>query len=643
MNQILKIAALSAVLVASSVSADAKIKLPSFYTDNMIVQQNSMLTIPVVTDVPGQKVVVTPSWGKAVTATTDAEGRATLRVATPAAGGPYSLAVATGNDSLRLINILSGEVWLCSGQSNMEYPVNGWTYIMDHDRVIGEAHRPDIRLLQVRKNTSFLPKDDAEVNMDGWVECNSATMQDFSAIAYLFAVRMHDELGVPVGVIDTTWGGTPAEAWTSAGALGAVPGFSDEVAMLEKANGDRSIMEKEWQKLYERRLNQTNAVLPKFDKGVYQSGWPTMPVPGFFEDSVAPGLDGVMYAQTVLNLTADEASKPITLHLGAIDDEDITYLNGKEVARGAGFATERHYTIDPKYLREGDNVLTIHISDFGGEGGFRAVPGQIKAETSARSIPMDGQWAYKIGVDFKTLDPLPASVGSSSFPSVLYNAMLSPLHVMPIKGVLWYQGCANVGRAEQYEPLFQTMISDWRKLWGYDMPFYFVQLAGWLKPRALQPDSEWAALRNAQAKALILDNTSMVTAIDLGNPADIHPRNKQEVARRLAETALTRDYGKQYDYKMPVCTDVKTKGSEMLLTFDAPLAPKSVAVTGFIVGDANGNFAVAAGRMVNPTTIVLSAAEIQKPVAARYDWADYPGGNLYGANGLPVAPFATDK
>lgn len=643
MNSILKTVAVAASAVAMPVMADAAVKLPSFFTDNMIVQQNSVLTIPVVTDRPGHEVTVATSWGKPVVARADESGKVDVKVNTPAAGGPYSITVSQDGESVRLINVLSGEVWLCSGQSNMEYPVNGWTYIMDHDRVIGEAHRPDIRLLQVHKSTSFVPQDDSEVNMGGWVECNSATMQDFSAIAYLFAVRMHDELGVPVGVIDTTWGGTPAEAWTSAEALGAVPGFSDELAMLKAANGDRAVMEQEWQKLYQRRLEQANAALPVFDKGVLQTDWDNMPVPGFFEDSVAPGLDGVIYAQKVITLTADEAAKPVTLHLGAIDDEDVTYVNGREVARGAGFATERHYTVAPEYLREGDNVITVQITDFGGEGGFRAVPGQMQAVTSGRSLPLDGNWAYKVGVDFKTLDPLPASVGSSSFPSVLYNAMLSPLHVMPVKGVLWYQGCANVGRADQYEPLFQAMIKDWRNLWGYDMPFYFVQLAGWLKPRALQPDSEWAALRNSQAKALILDNTSMVTAIDLGNPADIHPRNKQEVARRLAETALTRDYGKNYDYKMPVCTGVRAKGDRLVLTFDAPLAPRSVAVTGFIVGDGKGEFAVAAGRLVDPQTIELSAAEIAKPKVARYDWADYPGGNLYGANGLPVAPFATDK
>lgn len=630
-----------ALAVAPPVSY-AEVALPSFFTDNMIVQQNSILTVPV-TGAPGQKVTVAPSWGDSITAKTGTDGKAKVEVATPSAGGPYSMTVTCGNDTLRLDNILSGEVWLCSGQSNMEYPVNGWTYVMNHDDVIGNAHRPDIRLLQIKDVTSFLPQDDTDVTMGGWVECNAATMQDFSAIAYLFATRLHDELGVPVGVIDCCWGGTPAEAWTSAKALGAVPGFSDELAMLDKAKGDRSVMEAEWKKLYDARMAKAYREVKEIDKGKAHPEWGLMPVPGYWEGSVAPGLDGVVYVQTVLTLSDDEASSPLELYLGAIDDEDVTYLNGQEVARGAGYNTPRHYTISPDRLRKGENVLTIKITDNGGEGGFMPGSGEMRAVTPSRVIPLEGEWRYNVEVDFSKMEPMPASVNGSSFPSVLYNAMLHPLHVMPVKGALWYQGCANVGRADQYEPLFKALINDWRELWGYDMPFYFVQLAGFLQPKALQPDSPWAALRNSQMKALELDNTSMVTAIDLGNPVDIHPRNKQEVARRLAETALARDYGKKYDHVAPRCTQVERRGDKLMLTFDKPLRPKSVAVTGFIIGDGKGDFAVACGRMTGTNAVELSAAGMAAPVVARYDWADYPGGNLYGANGLPVAPFATDK
>lgn len=619
-----------------------EISLPKFFTDNMIVQQQSVLTVPV-TASPQVMVTVSASWGESVSGTTDRSGKVSLRIPTPEAGGPYSITVTAARDTIRLINVLSGEVWLCSGQSNMEFPANGWTHIMNHDEVIGCAHRPDIRLLQIKDVTAFTPQDDTDVTMGGWVECNSASMQDFSAIAYLFAARLHEELGLPVGVIDCAWGGTPAEAWTSAKALGAVPGFEGELELLDRAGGDRSVMEREWNELRDQRMAEAYSRIKPFDKGVYQTSWSKMPVPGYWESTVAPNFDGIMSVQTVVSLSLEEAASPIEISLGAIDDEDITYVNGKEAVRGSGFATPRHYKISPELLREGENVITVQITDTGGEGGFGGKADEMKVVTSQREIPLAGEWAYNIGVDFADVSPMPASYSGASFPSVLYNAMLSPLHVMPIKGVLWYQGCANVGRDEQYEPLFKALINDWRSLWGYDMPFYFVQLAGWLKAQPLQPDSPWAALRNAQSKALELSNTSMVTAIDLGNPADIHPRNKQEVARRLAETALSRDYGKDYDYEAPKCISVKTSERKLILTFDSALSPKSVAVTGFIIGDADGNFAVAAGRLTDDRTIELTASEIAVPVSARYNWADYPGGNVYGSDGLPVAPFATDK
>ena len=207
--------------------------------------------------------------------------------------------------------------------------------------------------------------------MGGWVECNPATIQDFSAIAYLFASRLHDELKVPVGVIDCCWGGTPAEAWTSAKALGAVSGFEDELKMLAEAKGDRDEMERLWRKLYDEKMKRAYAGVQPFDKGVLQKDWDKMVVPGFWENSVAPGLDGVVYVQKAFTLTPEQSSSPVTLHLGAIDDEDVTWLNGKEVARGSGYATERHYKVESSFLKPGENLLTVQITDGGGQASCR--------------------------------------------------------------------------------------------------------------------------------------------------------------------------------------------------------------------------------------------------------------------------------
>lgn len=459
-----KLSAIFLLGLAAVMPVHATIKLPHYITDNMIVQQNSVMKI-VGSAAADSKVMVWATWdSQPVQTKADKEGKFEISLPTPAAGGPYSIIIADKDSKVKIGNVLSGEVWLCSGQSNMEFPVEGWSSVMDADHVVSTARNPDIRLLQVKRGTSLAPMDDIEVNMGGWVEAAPNTM-DFSAIAYFYAKELRDSLHVPVGVIDATWGGTPAEAWTSSEYLKNIPGFE------------------------------------------------------------------------------------------------------------------------------------IH-----------------KQQEENRECP-----------------------------SVLYNAMIHPLRDFKVKGVLWYQGCNNVGRAKQYEPLFQSLIKNWRNTWGEDFPFYFVQLAGYRALQAVQPDSEWAALRNAQSKALQLPNTAMVSAIDLGNPGDIHPRDKQTVAHRLALTALGRDYGFDTNYKAPLCISTKNKGDRLIIEFDNDLTATSSTVLGFIIGDINGNFEQAIVKKIDNRTLELYSPMMKKPICARYNWADFPNGNLYSPHGIPVAPFATDK
>ncbi len=458
----------------------AAIKLPSFITDNMVVQCNSKLTLTGYTET-GKDVEIIPGWdNKTYRGKTDDKGKFTIIISTPEAGGPYDLTVRSGNEKKTLYNILSGEVWLCSGQSNMEFPVNGnWASVMGRDIEVATANHPDIRFLQIKHKIAFAPQEDCDVNMDGWVESTPATVAGFSAIAYLFAKEIHEKLKVPIGVIDTTWGGTPAEAWTSLGGIQKIDDFKKECEVLRD------------------------------------------------------------------------------------------HANGKKMM------TKEYY--------------------------------------------------------------------SSHYPTVLYNAMIHPLTIMPVKGILWYQGCANVGRATQYSTLFKTLICDWRESWKENLPFYFVQLAGFHKPVICQPESEWAQLREAQATALELANTAMAVAADIGNPVDIHPRNKQEVAHRLALIALNKNYGYPTIYQAPKCKDVIPQKDRLVLKFDEDINPASIALTGFIIAGDDGKFVPAYGKLVDPRTIELSASDISKPTKARYSWADYPSGNLYGTTGLPVAPFRTDK
>lgn len=554
------------------VVAQAKVVLPNYITDNMVVQRNSVMKITGHAS-SGSKVNVIAGWdSRSREVKADSEGKFDISLDTPDAGGPYSIIIADKDSKVKVGNVLSGELWLCSGQSNMEFPVEGWTSLMDADHVVSTARNPDIRLLQVKKRVAFSPQDDIETNMGGWVEAAPNTM-DFSAIAYLYAKELRDSLKVPVGVIDATWGGTPAEAWTSYGFLKGVPGFEGELSAMESCGFDASRLREN----YEKEMGVWMKLAQKGGEEIRPGDKLTgnvLPADYFERIGFGNGFDGIVWVQKEIDVPAEDAGKPMTLKLGAIDDEDVTYLNG---------------------------------------------------------------------VDFSSLPKKPASIEGSSYPTVLYNAMIHPLRNLPIKGVLWYQGCANVGRAEQYETLFKSLINNWRDTWDSEFPFYFVQLAGWLAPHSVQPDSEWAALRNAQSKALQLPNTAMVSAIDLGNPGDIHPRDKQTVAHRLALTALGRDYGFDTNYKAPQCISMQKMGNKIVLKFDDDLTATSVAILGFIIGDADGDFDQAVARMADSRTLELYSPLVKKPVCVRYDWADFPNGNLYSRHGIPVAPFATDK
>ena len=554
------------------VVAQAKVVLPNYITDNMVVQRNSVMKITGHAS-SGSKVNVIAGWdSRSREVKADSEGKFDISLDTPDAGGPYSIIIADKDSKVKVGNVLSGELWLCSGQSNMEFPVDGWTSVMDADHVVSTARNPDIRLLQVKKRVAFSPQDDIETNMGGWVEAAPNTM-DFSAIAYLYAKELRDSLKVPVGVIDATWGGTPAEAWTSYGFLKGVPGFEGELSAMESCGFDTSRLREN----YEKEMGVWMKLAQKGGEEIRPGDKLTgnvLPADYFERIGFGNGFDGIVWVQKEIDVPAEDAGKPMTLKLGAIDDEDVTYLNG---------------------------------------------------------------------VDFSSLPKKPASIEGSSYPTVLYNAMIHPLRNLPIKGGLWYQGCANVGRAEQYETLFKSLINNWRDTWDSEFPFYFVQLAGWLAPQSVQPDSEWAALRNAQSKALQLPNTAMVSAIDLGNPGDIHPRDKQTVAHRLALTALGRDYGFDTNYKAPQCISMQKMGNKIVLKFDDDLTATSVAILGFIIGNADGDFDQAVARMADSRTLELYSPLVKKPVCVRYDWADFPNGNLYSLHGIPVAPFATDK
>lgn len=633
------------LMAIASPRMHAEVKLPSFFTDNMVVQQNAILSVTGEAS-PSSTVTFRSDWpgGKGETKA-DSEGRFRMRIATPPAGGPYTVIIEDGSGEdgrIVLQNVLSGEVWLCSGQSNMEFPVKGdWAQLMDADRVVATMQRPAMRLLQIRNTSSVTPLTDASIEY-GWVECSPAAAS-FSAIGYLCGKILQDSLNVPVGIIDASWGGTPVEAWMPRKSLDGVPGMEFRYDLLGKGLDENALKEKEILRVYDEYDNPRKIAYPCDRKVMHTGmGWSKMTVPSMWETNVLPGFDGIVAMQYELVLPPEAAGKPLKLCLGAIDDWDTTWFNGERVGSDMIFDRQRDYDVDGQLVKAGKNIITVEVVDNAGGGGIWK---SSYAVSEGKRYSLDGEWSYAVVADFAETEARCEWPESPYYPTVLYNAMINPLTVMPVAGVFWYQGCANVGNAENYEICFKNMIDGWRKAFDNpSMPFYFVQLAGFQQQVTVQPESEWALLRHAQSKALALPCTGMATAIDLGNPVDIHPTDKEEVARRLSLLALHHTYGRPQHCDAPKCTDVQTGNGYIDLFFDNDVKATGEVVTGFIIKGNDGKWVYANGRLTSPRTVRLSSPLTPVPVAARYNWADYPGGNLNGClSGLPVTPFATDK
>ncbi len=490
---------LSCLLLAVPAAAD--VQMHNLFCDNMVLQQGMKVPVWGTAD-PGEKIAVSFN-GQKVTTKAGSDGKWMVRLEPMKAGGPYKLLVV-GKNMVLCENVMVGEVWVCSGQSNMWWTVK---LSANSDEEIANAKYPNIRLFTVPQRVEPEPVS----NVDGkWVECSPETIPDFSAAAYYFGRELHKTLNVPIGLIHTSWGGTPAESWTRLEVMKADPELSiyaarydQQVADMEKAKADYPNVLAKWK-----------------------------------------------------------------------EDSEKAKAEGKEA------------------------------------------PAEPKA-------PAFGPY----------------------LPSSLYNGMIAPLIPYGIKGAIWYQGESNAAKAYQYRRLFPLMIKNWRKDWGQgDFPFLFVQLANWA-PKSDQPmDDYWAELREAQLMTLSLKNTGMAVAVDIGDPTNIHPANKQEVGRRLALNALAMSYGKKLVYSGPIYRAMEPEYGAIVLVFDhigGGLVAKGDTLKGFTIAGEDRKFVPAEAKIVG-NNVVVSSPQVKDPVAVRYSWAINPDGNLYNKAGLPASPFRTD-
>ena len=634
----------------------AEVRMSPLFTDNMVLQQRTDAPVWGTAD-PGAQVQVSTSWNKRVyTVNAGQDGKWMVKVATPKAGGPYSISVKeNGTDSRTIDNVLIGEVWLCSGQSNMEMPVKGWGKVMNYEQELKDAAKyPKIRFLEVQKGVSPVPDTEFTADADGWMVCSPETLEEFSSTAYFFGRELHLKKNVPVGLINTSWGGTIIEAWMSRESLTGVESLEDEAARVAAWPADRKMR----QDASESSLKHWNDLIAAFDRtymdldrDMYESeyddsSWDTLEFPGVIEQ-VYTDLNGHVCVRKDITIPATWEGKTIKMYAEAIDDKDCTYFNGTLIAEGEGWSVERVYEIPAHLVKAGKATIAMRIMDAAAGGGINGKPETFYLEgPDGERVSLAGTWKSKKLADYAVLPPRPVNMNDDpNWSTVLYNAMINPLVPYSIKGAIWYQGCSNEERAYQYRDLMTLMIEDWRKAWGYEFPFYITQLSSFMDYQTVPCESSWAELREAQSiAARMTANTGIAVTIDIGDAKDIHPKNKQEVGRRLALQAFNKTYGMPVECSGPVYEGYEVSGNVVRIRFSSVgkgLVAKGGKLEGFAVAGADRKFYWAEAKITGDC-IELTCKDVERPIAVRYAWANNPVGNLFNAAGLPASPFRTD-
>ncbi|HEU4904053.1 MAG TPA: sialate O-acetylesterase [Flavisolibacter sp.] len=621
-------------------TADAQVRLPRLLRDSMVLQRDTKVKIWGWA-APGEKVQVTFN-KKTYKTTTAADGKWSLFLQPTKAGGPYALNI-DGSNHITLKDVLVGDVWVCAGQSNMVHQMSLHSVRYADD--IAKANYPQIRQFWV-PNITNLQGPQEDLPGGSWKAANPKDVLDFSAVAYFFAQSLYEKYGVPIGIINASWGGVPIEAMMSEESLKEFPNI---LSTVEK-NKDTAYVNGTNRKaaLATRPPRGDDKGLtgarPWYDPTYEPRGWRPINIPGYWEDQGIRDLDGVVWYRREIDVPASMTNTQAKVFLGRIVDADALYINGKQVGATGYMYPQRRYTVPTGLLKPGKNLFAIRVTNNGGKGGFVPdKPYQLFAGND--TIDLKGEWQYKVGQVFVPQRSFGGGIALQNQPASLYNAMIAPLTNYTIKGFNWYQGESNAGRPEEYARLQPAMIRDWRQKWKTPAaPFFFVQLPGFMEMNYLPTESSWASFREAQTKSLSLPNTGMAVAIDLGEWNDIHPDRKKEVGERLALQAMKVAYGeKNLVAAGPLYQSSQKEGNRITLSF-------SNVGSGLITNDGEepGEFAIAgadkkfvwAKAKIEGDKIIVWSDEVQNPVYVRYAWADNPvNPNLYNKEGLPASPF----
>ncbi len=648
--------------------------MPSLFSDNMVLQQKTKVNFWGMAS-PGTSISIKTGWGASAKTTVKRDGTWQVKLKTVKAGGPYEVKLQVGDSSIVYKNVMLGEVWVCSGQSNMEIPLQGWppdNPIQNSAEEIKAANYPDIRLFSVARAVSASP----EFNCVGtWSECNPQTAATFSAVGYFFGRKLYEELHVPIGLIFSTWGGTKIQSWISGKSLEQLPKYK---AVVDKVDSARPEI---------KRLNEWILSHPVIDvtarSPVHQyegldfgdsacsnpdfddNAWHTMKLPTYWQTTDAGVFNGAVWFRKRIELPRNWLDTNLVIALGPIDDMDETYVNGEKVGGllGGGFyATPRVYDIPKEIVKDSILTIAVRVLDIGGFGGIwgGGVKMQIHPrDDSSQIVLLSGEWKYLPVAEFINnkfyvygsggeFNNRPKTfVDMSPFtPTMLFNGMIAPLIPYTIKGVTWYQGESNSdlpGDYNSYEALFKLMIKNWRADWHEgNFPFYFVQIA----PFTYSEKSKSYMVRDAQFRTLSVANTGIAVTLDIGSLATIHPPDKQDVGLRLALWALAKNYRKKFVYSGPLYRSMKIRKGQMILSFDdvdgGLVVKDSSGNTNFLIAGKDGVF-VKANVKIDGKKLIVYSDEVKKPMAVRYTWGNMDGATLFNKAGMPSPTFRTDK
>ncbi len=629
----------------------ANVILPVLISDGMVLQRDTKLIIWGWAS-PGEKVQVKFN-KKTVRTVTDPDGSWKIALPPMKAGGPYTMEVK-GNNTVIINNILLGDVWFCSGQSNMV--VNMERVKEKYPDDIASANFPEIRNFFI-PTVSDVTSVHKELPAAKWISASPENVLGFGAVTFFFARSIYKEYKVPIGIINSSVGGTPIEAWTSEEGLKAFPQLESRIEKLKDTAYLNPILRSAKRKpVANQEAASDSRSMDKgmsgqvtwYDNTYVPDGWHKYWLPGYWEDQGIRGLNGIVWFRKEINVPESMTGKPAKLFLGRIVDADNVYVNGVLSGSITYQYPPRRYNLPAGSLKPGRNIIVIRVTNYSGKGGF--VPDKPYYLAAGRdSIDLRGEWLYKVGQVFRPVTP-GSGTGSPAIsmqnePTGLYNTMVAPLINYRIKGILWYQGEANTNKPTEYQQLLPALINDWRNKWQQGpIPFLFVQLPNFMEVQYLPSESKWAELRYGQLKSLSVKNTAMAVTIDVGEWNDIHPLEKKVVGERLALAARKLAYGdEKIVYSGPVYRSSFKDADSIKIEFDHLGSGLKIKGGGdlkyFAIAGADRKF-VWANAKINNNRVIAWSDEIRDPVCVRYAWADNPAcANLYNIEGLPASPF----